>query len=124
MLPLADACSVALTTLAFSPYQLWPVAILSPILLLLLLEKQTTKQALAIGFSWGIGQFAIGISWVHISIDTFGGLPKFASLALMFLLVSYLSIYPALFAAVLNRWFPNANLARFLLAAPSLWLIN
>ncbi|WP_104400432.1 apolipoprotein N-acyltransferase [Vibrio penaeicida] len=122
--PLAAAFVGALTTLAFAPYQFWPVAILSPLLLLLLLEKQTTKQALAIGFSWGIGQFAIGISWVHISIDTFGGLPKFASLALMFLLISYLSIYPALFAATLNRWFPNANLIRFLLAAPSLWLIN
>ncbi len=122
--PLAAAFVGALTTLAFAPFKLWFVAIFSPLLLLLLLEKQNAKKALAIGFGWGVGQFSIGISWVHISIDTFGGLPKFAGLALMCLLICYLSVYPALFAATLNRWFPRSNLIRFLLAAPSLWLIT
>ncbi|KJY80175.1 apolipoprotein N-acyltransferase [Vibrio nigripulchritudo] len=121
--PLAAAFVGALTTLAFAPYQIWIVAILSPLFLLLLLSNQSTKRALSIGFSWGFGQFAVGISWVHISIDTFGGLPKAASLMLMLLLVSYLALYPALFAGILNRWFPKENAARFLLAVPSLWLI-
>lgn len=53
----------------------------------------------------GIGQFGTGINWVHVSIDTFGGMPKPASVLLMALLVGYLALYPALFGALLNRFF-------------------
>ncbi|GAL23589.1 apolipoprotein N-acyltransferase [Vibrio variabilis] len=62
-------------------------------------------------------------SVVHVSIDTFGGMPKIASLFLMALLVGYLSIYSALFAWSLNRFFPSDNKTRYFIAAPALWLI-
>ncbi|NRB67888.1 MAG: apolipoprotein N-acyltransferase [Vibrio sp.] len=121
--PLAAVFVGALTTLAFAPYQLWPVALLSPIILLALIHNQSTKNALGIGYAWGVGQFATGISWVHISIDNFGGMPKIASVFLMALLVGYLSLYSGLFAWSLNRFFPTSNRTRFLLAAPAIWLI-
>jgi apolipoprotein N-acyltransferase len=121
--PLAAVFIGALTTFAFAPYELWPIAIISPALLLLLIQQQSTKHALAIGYAWGLGQFTAGISWVHVSIDNFGGMPKVASLFLMALLVGYLAIYSALFAWSLNRFFPTTNRGRFFLAAPSLWLI-
>ncbi|EGA68032.1 apolipoprotein N-acyltransferase [Vibrio sinaloensis DSM 21326] len=122
--PLAAVFVGAITTLAFAPYQLWPLAILSPVLLLLLIEKQSAKQALWIGYAWGVGQFATGISWVHISIDNFGGMPKIASVFLMTLLIGYLAIYSALFAWALNRFFPRSNRIRLLLIAPVLWLVT
>ncbi|MGB2078157.1 MAG: apolipoprotein N-acyltransferase, partial [Vibrio sp.] len=91
--------------------------------------SQSAKKAALIGFAWGLGQFGTGIYWVHVSIDSFGGMPKIASIFLMTLLISYLSIYPALFAGLLNRFFkPNnptkqGNKRRLLIAAPILWLI-
>ncbi|MGD8112459.1 apolipoprotein N-acyltransferase [Vibrio sp. NTOU-M3] len=121
--PLAAAFVGALTTLAFAPFQLWPIALFSPALLLLLLHKQSAKQALWIGYAWGIGQFATGVSWVHVSIDNFGGMPKIASVFLMALLIGYLAIYSALFSWTLNRFFPSNHKTRFFLAAPALWLI-
>ncbi len=121
--PLAAAFAGAITTLSFAPYSWWPVAILSPVLLLLLLTGRTAKQALFIGLFWGLGQFATGLSWVHVSIDNFGGMPKPASLFLMALLISYLSLYPALWAWSLNRFFPQTNRTRYFLAAPALWLV-
>ncbi|ANS84710.1 Apolipoprotein N-acyltransferase [Vibrio scophthalmi] len=121
--PVGAAFVGALTTFAFTPYQLWPLAILSVVALLWLLDGQSTKKAIFIGFAWGVGQFATGISWVHVSIDNFGGMPKIASLFLMFLLVSYLAIYPALFAGLLNRFAAKSDRLRFLLIAPALWLI-
>lgn len=119
----------ASTTLAFAPYALWPFAIISPALLLLLINNSSTRASAVIGFFWGFGQFATGISWVQISIDNFGGMPKVASLFLMFLLVSYLSLYPMLFSAILNRFFPNtesllAKRTRFFLAVPVIWLLS
>jgi len=121
--PLAAVFVGAITTLAFAPYQLWPLAIVSPALLLLLIHKQSAKRALWIGYAWGLGQFATGVSWVHVSIDNFGGMPKVASVFLMALLVGYLAIYSALFTWSINRFFPNATRSRFMLAAPTLWLI-
>ncbi|KJY85499.1 apolipoprotein acyltransferase [Vibrio galatheae] len=121
--PLAAVFVGAITTLSFAPYQLWPLAFISPAILLLLIHQQSTKRALWIGFAWGLGQFATGISWVHVSIDTFGGMPKVASVFLMALLVSYLALYCALFTWSLNRFFPAATQSRFILAAPALWLI-
>lgn len=114
----------ASTTLAFAPYSIWPLAIISPALLLLLLNKASVRSAALTGFFWGLGQFATGISWVQVSIDNFGGMPKIASLTLMFLLVSYLSLYPMLFAGLLNRYFKESTAIRFFLAAPALWLIS
>ncbi|GAB7219480.1 apolipoprotein N-acyltransferase [Vibrio comitans] len=72
---------------------------------------------------WGIGLFATGISWVHVSIDTFGGMPKAASLLLMALLVGYLSIYSALFTALFTRFNGNKNWFKALLVTPALWLV-
>lgn len=81
--PLVAAFVGASTTLAFAPYQLWPVAILSPAILLILLANQTPKRALWIGYAWGLGQFATGVSWVYVSISGFGGMPLIANLFLM-----------------------------------------
>ncbi|MFY2509411.1 apolipoprotein N-acyltransferase [Vibrio pectenicida] len=120
--PLAAVFIGALTTLAFAPYQIWPIGILSPALLMILIHNQSSRSALWIGYAWGLGQFATGISWVHISIDKFGGMPKIASLFLMSLLIGYLAIYSGLFTWVLNRYFRQNNRIRFLIAAPAIWL--
>lgn len=122
--PLVAVFIGASTTLAFAPYQMWLFAIISPTVLLLLLNQVKTKQALAIGYAWGFGQFATGISWVHVSIDNFGGMPKPVSVLLMTGLVGYLAIYPALFAGALNRWFYKPNWLKLLVGAPALWLIS
>jgi len=122
--PLAAVFIGASTTLAFAPYQIWPLAIISPTLLLLLLSQVKAKRAIAIGYAWGLGQFATGISWVHISIDNFGGMPKPVSVLLMAGLIGYLAIYPALFTGALNRWFKTNNFLRLVIAAPALWLVS
>ncbi|WP_459680862.1 apolipoprotein N-acyltransferase [Vibrio comitans] len=123
MRPLAAAFVGASTTLSFAPFQIWPLALLSPVLLLLLLKGQSTRSSALIGYLWGIGLFATGISWVHVSIDTFGGMPKAASLLLMALLVGYLSIYSALFTALFTRFNGNKNWFKALLVTPALWLV-
>ncbi|OLQ88553.1 apolipoprotein N-acyltransferase [Vibrio ponticus] len=121
--PLGAAFVGALTTFAFAPYQIWPLAFVSVAALLCLIHGQTAKKAAWIGYAWGLGQFATGISWVHVSIDNFGGMPKIASLFLMALLVGYLAVYSALFSGLLNRFAPHNNRTRFFILAPALWLV-
>ncbi|WP_341503394.1 apolipoprotein N-acyltransferase [Gallaecimonas sp. GXIMD4217] len=120
---LMAALAGALSHLAFAPYhQAWLLLLALP-LWLATLQDRSPGQGAALGFAFGMGLFTTGISWVHVSMAQFGGLPLIASLALMALLAAYLSLYPALVGYCLNRYFPVANAARYLLALPVLWLL-
>lgn len=102
----------ALNTLAFAPfhYHMLPLLTLS-VLAYCLLQAQSPKQAAIFGYAYGLGWFGVGVSWVHVSIATFGGMPLIASLAVMALLVGYLALFPALASWFSwrfrgNFWFP------------------
>lgn len=112
------ALAGASNTLGFAPYNYWLVTLLSPVFLFLLLPHASRSQALRYGWSYGLGWFGAGISWVHISIAEFGGLPITGSLVLISLLVMYLALFPALFSYVMVRWIPKYL---WLALGPILW---
>jgi apolipoprotein N-acyltransferase len=82
----------------------------------------TPRLAARLGFCFGFGWFAVGISWVHVSIDRFGGLPLVVSLLLMLILCAYLALFPALAAWLAAKLSPKQRLNLFLL--PPLWLVT
>ncbi|MXP56273.1 apolipoprotein N-acyltransferase [Pantoea sp. Mhis] len=114
----------AVGTLSFSPYDIWPFALISLFALQLLLLRKSLVQAIAIGFFWGFGLFISGIHWIYISIADFGGMPKIINLCIMILLIVYLSLYPMIFSVLLNIFWPNISIGRLIFAAPAVWQIT
>jgi apolipoprotein N-acyltransferase len=111
------ALAGGINTLAFAPYTLWWLPVFSLALLVYLVQRASgLRQACLYGFSYGLGWFGVGVSWVHVSIADFGGLPLIASLGLMLLLVSYLALFPA-FAAWLTLRLNQSKLMPLLFAA-------
>ncbi|MEJ6518575.1 apolipoprotein N-acyltransferase [Shewanella bicestrii] len=116
----------ASTALSFAPYSLWIIYPVAMALALWLSGSLTPKASFFHWLSFGFGCFAVGISWVHVSMDTFGGLPLAASVGLMALLALYLALYPALTGLGL-AWFTRTNtpsLWRNLLLFPALWVLT
>lgn len=89
--------------LAFAPFGLYPVAILSLALLFLLWRGVTPVRACARGALFGVGMFGFGVNWVFISMHEYGGVGWALSVALTALLVAVLSLFPALAGYVAAR---------------------
>ncbi|WP_037458027.1 apolipoprotein N-acyltransferase [Shewanella sp. HN-41] len=122
----------ASTALSFAPYSIWIIYPFAMAIALWHSRTLGTKASFYYWLSFGFGCFAVGISWVHVSMDTFGGLPLPASVGLMGLLALYLALYPAL-AGLALAWLTNAHsrdgktqfsLLRNLALFPALWTLT
>lgn len=71
LLYIASLISGSLTTYSLAPYQLWPLAVLSVTGLCLGITYRP-HQTTSLAFSYGLGLFGTGVSWVYGSIANFG----------------------------------------------------
>ena len=111
-----------LVPFAFAPYDIWPLAILGLTALLVLLRERTPRAAARLGWSFGFGMFGHGVWWIQVSVHQFG-VPYYAfSVTMTALLVAFLALYPALFAALLRKLPVRGDALRQLLLAPALWV--
>ncbi|HEY0335705.1 MAG TPA: apolipoprotein N-acyltransferase [Burkholderiales bacterium] len=86
----------AATVAGFAPLYLFPVPIVTLALLLWLWRHaERPMRAAALGWWFGFGFFLTGVSWVYVSLHTFGAMP--APLAAFFTLLfcAYLALFPA-----------------------------
>ena len=83
---------------AFSPFEWWPLAPLSLLVLYALIQRASPRRALLIGWLFGVGCFGVGVSWVYHSLHLFGAAvaPLAAALTALFVLV--MTVFPALVA--------------------------
>lgn len=116
--------SGALLPLAFSPYDYPIIAILSLAWLFYTVLNSKPKDAGYFGYVFGLGMFGVGVSWLHISINLFGGVNLAGALIITFVLVAYLSLYPALLAFVYQRLFANKGILVFVIVMPTLWVLS
>jgi apolipoprotein N-acyltransferase len=101
----------AIHVLAFSPFNLWWVSIVS-LSLLFALHQQSSDHAFKSGYLYGLGMFGAGTSWIFNSLYDFGEAPYMVAFAITFLSTLVLSLFPAwvlklhtrIQPAVLSAW--------------------
>ncbi|MBS1126479.1 MAG: lnt [Nitrospirae bacterium] len=114
--------SGVLIVLAFPVFDLYPLAWVALIPLLLSLWKKTPGEALQTGFVFGIVYFFGTLYWIYHSIHFYGGVSFVASIAIVILLCCYLSMYTAVFAYVFSSFIKKTKLP-MLLIGPVLWVV-
>jgi len=128
----------ALYPLGFSPFDIWPLTIVSIILLVnevicfvtkqdsLAMQDSGKKKPLSlfsIGLYWGYGAFGVGASWVYVSIHEYGHAPVVGAIGISFLFVLVLSLVKAggiYMIGKIHRWI-GVNL--LVLVIPFCWVI-
>lgn len=95
MVWIAPLLAGAVTPLAFAPFELSLLIIPSLMMLFHHWLTLSPKQAFRSGYLFGLGMFAVGCSWVFVSMYNFGGLGLLGSGAATFAFVAFLALFPA-----------------------------
>jgi len=122
----ADAVALVaglLLPLAFSPFNLFPLAVMAPAVLFYLWFEGSAARAAWRGFLFGLGMFGVGISWVYVSMHNFGNMPAPLAAFATLLLAAGLSLYPALLGYLQARGFKRDSMLRAMLILPALWTL-
>ncbi|HQS03024.1 MAG: apolipoprotein N-acyltransferase [Halothiobacillus sp. 24-54-40] len=96
--------------LAFAPVGFWPLSLLSPAVLLLLLQGSTPRRAFVLGWLFGLGQFGVGVSWLYESFTLFGGAVAPLAAFITFIFAALVAVYLGL-TAWLATWVSGGNAA-------------
>ena len=94
----------ALFTLALAPYGFWPLALISPaILYVLLLPEMSGKRAFIIGEAYGTGLWCVGAFWLYTSIHDYGDTPAWLSLIMIAIMGLVMGLFHGFMALLFNR---------------------
>jgi apolipoprotein N-acyltransferase len=114
----------SLTVAAFAPLEIFVLPVFTLALLFRLWHRAATPRAAAwLGFSWGLGFFLTGVSWVYVSLHDVGGMDAPIAISATLLFCIYLALFPAL-AAYLLRRLVSADFLRNALLCAGLWMLT
>ena len=112
------------SALGFEPLGLWPLTLLGFAALLWLIESAPRlRSALARGWWFGVGQFALGLNWIATAFTFQAAMPAWLGWVAVILLSLFLAIYPAAAAGLAWRW-GRANKAMLILLLAAAWIVT
>lgn len=99
----------AASVLAFAPFEIYPLGLLSLALLVYLSARvEQPRAGFGLGFAWGMGSFLAGISWLFIALNRYGGVSAPVAALAITLFCAYLALFPALAAGLFVRLRPRS----------------
>ena len=113
--------SGGLVPFSFSPFDFYFLSFFSlAIIFYLWVKTKTARESFILGYIFGFAMFGIGVNWLHISIDLFGGVNIFFALFFTYTLIAFISLYPALVGYIATKYFKSSIF--FIL--PILWVLS
>ncbi|MCK6391141.1 MAG: apolipoprotein N-acyltransferase [Azonexus sp.] len=95
--------------LCFAPFGLfWLAPLVWAVLFKLLQDARSPADAGQRGLAFGLGFFLSGVSWVYVSLSTFGGMPWWLAGPATLGFCTVAALYPAVAGWAYKRWQPAA----------------
>ncbi len=117
-------CTGAVAVLAFAPFSLSWVALLSLALLFGLWQSATPGQAFKLGWWFGLGFMGFGVSWLHISIDQFGGIGLPLAIIITLLFVATIALFFGAAGWLGRKLHGSSRAANLLITLPAVWALT
>jgi apolipoprotein N-acyltransferase len=113
----------AVSVTGFAPFYFLPLPLLTLALVWYWgMNAPSAARAFRIGWSFGLGFFLTGVSWVYVSLHDFGAMPAPVAAAVTLLFCAYLALFPATTTWLVAR-LPLPAAARLLLVGPAAWAL-
>ncbi len=109
--------------LGFANFNYPAACFASIVIFLYLLHGKKPKASFFLGWLYGIGLFAVGSSWVYVSIHVYGPTPIWLAGLLTSLFIIVLGLFYGAVGLFTAYLFPNTNLIRTLVGFPIIWVI-
>jgi apolipoprotein N-acyltransferase len=108
--------------LAFAPFSLWPLVILSPAVLIYQMALFPARNSMFwICWVYGLGYFGFGVYWVYNSLHIYGHAPVLVAGGLSLLLIASIAVFIGLLGMVFQRLKQRLGLIMALWSIPILW---
>lgn len=113
----------AAVSLAFAPFNAWPIAIICMAYLFGAWNEAAPKRAAKIGFLFTCGTFLAGTYWLYHSVYVIGKAPLVLTVFIMGGLVAIMGAYTAALGYLQARLAGFIGVWRWLLLLPALWTL-
>ena len=82
--------------IGYAPFYIYPAPIFTLAGLFYLWQKANSpKQAMLIGYAYGLGLFGAGVSWIYVSLHVYGGMPAVLAGLATAAYCAFLALFPA-----------------------------
>ncbi|MEM7359462.1 MAG: apolipoprotein N-acyltransferase [Pseudomonadota bacterium] len=117
-------CSLfgAVMVAAFAPLEWAPLAFICVAALFYLCRNANAKDSFFYGLGFGYGLFGAGVSWVYVSLHTYGGMPLWMGSIAVLGFAGILAIFIAFTTYAAARLVPGGGMPR-ILAMAGFWLV-
>lgn len=114
----------AASATGFAPLGLWPLTLAALALLIALtLRAHRVRGAFALGWSFGAGQFVVGLNWIATAFTYQAAMPAWLGWVAVVLLSLFLAIYPGIATALAWRIGKGVPLI-FVLVFAAAWILT
>ncbi len=117
------AVAGALLPLAFAPFHLAWLAVLSPALFFAVVASAERRRARQAAYLFGLGFYGVGVSWVYVSMAEFGAGGWLVSGVLTVAFIALLALFPVILVMLMQRLAPERGAWQLVLALPLLWVL-
>lgn len=108
----------------FAPFTITALSFIAPAVLFWLCLQAKPARSFLVGLFFGLGFGSVGVSWVYISIHTYGNASPPLAIFITSLLIVTFSLYYAISMYLARRLFQNKSVfVQSVFVLPSFWLI-